>query len=729
VLPLLSPTFFQFSRRVFMEQTLTACLLGVLYCAVRALDEDRPRWLLGVGLLTAVGVLTKSYAGGFAATAVVAYLALAGPRRWLWSRPFLLGCALGAVPILGYLALMTHLEPDQFVHQNLLPFRIRTAGQFSWYRFGRWFYYTMPLRSDPLVYVGGVGALGFLSWRARVDASLKPVRLLLAYVLISYAVWDSASAKRLYYLVPVFPAMAIALAVLVGRLAPAGRPRTVALAVAVGLFPILQASEYLDAKLDPEAALEELGQELDGLLPEDELVFRYNDFFAATELYLGRRAVGLTPSPEMLSDFRRILVLGEQDIVRDGRPTAVYALFAETVRAGRPFQIVAEEAALGKLMPGTPGLHPWLGVAEPDGGTLWFASTQPPPARWTSSLEPHRDGYGVALAWRVAQGDLPGITALLADAETRYGAEFAASLGEAHGFRKKAASLESTELRTVDRPTCLVDPDCDYLFSLAHRGATLRAPENTILALHLAEDLGADAVEVDVRRTADDVLVLMHDRTVDRTTNGTGAVSEMTLKQVRALRVPSGFEGVDAQRVPTFLEALRALGPSTLVNVDAKTSRVDLIQRDLAEAGMLGRAWVQTAGQAETPEVGGTWARLLLQPNAKTAEGVAELLPYHPPTIELPAALDVAEVFDACLAGGVKPAQNALGNVDRAAQQDVENGGDGSAPYRVLVDRGVRIIQTDRPDILVPVLDALNAQRGWRRPASADRHRPVPGSR
>jgi hypothetical protein len=144
---------------------------------------------------------------------------------------------------------------------------------------------------------------------------------------------------------------------------------------------------------------------------------------------------------------------------------------------------------------------------------------------------------------------------------------------------------------------------------------------------------------------------------------------------------------------------------------------------------MLGRAWVQTAGQAETPEVGGTWARLLLQPNAKTAEGVAELLPYHPPTIELPAALDVAEVFDACLAGGVKPAQNALGNVDRAAQQDVENGGDGSAPYRVLVDRGVRIIQTDRPDILVPVLDALNAQRGWRRPASADRHRPVPGSR
>lgn len=102
---------------------------------------------------------------------------------------------------------------------------------------------------------------------------------------------------------------------------------------------------------------------------------------------------------------------------------------------------------------------------------------------------------------------------------------------------------------------------------IGHRGAAGAAPENTLPGLEHAREAGADAVEVDVRATADGRLVLLHDRTVDRTTDGSGAVGEMPLEAVRALDAGHAFtpdrgrshpfrgRGV---RIPTLEEALEA---------------------------------------------------------------------------------------------------------------------------------------------------------------------------
>jgi glycerophosphoryl diester phosphodiesterase len=73
---------------------------------------------------------------------------------------------------------------------------------------------------------------------------------------------------------------------------------------------------------------------------------------------------------------------------------------------------------------------------------------------------------------------------------------------------------------------------------VAHRGAAAEAPENTLSAFVLAVDLGADALELDVRRSADDRLVVIHDVTLDRTTGGTGPVSARTAVQLERLGVP-----------------------------------------------------------------------------------------------------------------------------------------------------------------------------------------------
>ena len=85
---------------------------------------------------------------------------------------------------------------------------------------------------------------------------------------------------------------------------------------------------------------------------------------------------------------------------------------------------------------------------------------------------------------------------------------------------------------------------------IAHRGARASEPENTVIAMNKAFECGADAVEVDLRFTCDHKLVVIHDDTLERTTNGTGKVSDMTIEQLRALDAGKG------ERIPELSEAL-----------------------------------------------------------------------------------------------------------------------------------------------------------------------------
>ncbi len=106
---------------------------------------------------------------------------------------------------------------------------------------------------------------------------------------------------------------------------------------------------------------------------------------------------------------------------------------------------------------------------------------------------------------------------------------------------------------------------------ISHRGEHLAHPENTLAAFQAAIDAGADFFELDVRTTSDGRLVLMHDRTVDRTTNGKGLVREMTFEQIRALDAGAKFGPQFAgTAVPTFDEALNLAHGKIGVYVDCK---------------------------------------------------------------------------------------------------------------------------------------------------------------
>ena len=109
----------------------------------------------------------------------------------------------------------------------------------------------------------------------------------------------------------------------------------------------------------------------------------------------------------------------------------------------------------------------------------------------------------------------------------------------------------------------------------AHRGASAYAPENTLEAIELALRMGADGIELDVHRTRDGKLVVIHDETVDRTSNGSGYVKDMTCAELKKLDFSNGFEKYRGARIPTLKEVYGMLrSTQALINVEIKCDRV-----------------------------------------------------------------------------------------------------------------------------------------------------------
>ncbi len=122
---------------------------------------------------------------------------------------------------------------------------------------------------------------------------------------------------------------------------------------------------------------------------------------------------------------------------------------------------------------------------------------------------------------------------------------------------------------------------------IAHRGASAHAPENTLAAFRLAAELGADMVELDVQLSADGVPVVIHDPTLDRTTNGTGLVRDWTLAELKRLDAGGG------EKIPTLEEAIETcqdVGLGLYVEIkDGKTvfPLAELLQRYSLEYGVI----------------------------------------------------------------------------------------------------------------------------------------------
>jgi glycerophosphoryl diester phosphodiesterase len=115
--------------------------------------------------------------------------------------------------------------------------------------------------------------------------------------------------------------------------------------------------------------------------------------------------------------------------------------------------------------------------------------------------------------------------------------------------------------------------DHDHVLNIAHRGASVAAPPNTLAAFEKAIELRADGVEFDVQLSADGVPVVIHDFTVDATTDGSGRVADLTLAQLKQLDAGSCFDpAFTGERIPSLEEVVRAVGNRLLLNIELKTT-------------------------------------------------------------------------------------------------------------------------------------------------------------
>lgn len=131
------------------------------------------------------------------------------------------------------------------------------------------------------------------------------------------------------------------------------------------------------------------------------------------------------------------------------------------------------------------------------------------------------------------------------------------------------------------------DPPPPTVMVIAHRGDSLNAPENTLAAIDTAAST-ADMTEFDVRTTSDGELVLMHDTTIDRTTDGTGAIASMTLAQVRVLDAGSWFSpAFEDEPVPSLAEAIaKSLSDGLVPVIERKAGSAAAYHAAFIEAGL-----------------------------------------------------------------------------------------------------------------------------------------------
>jgi glycerophosphoryl diester phosphodiesterase len=250
--------------------------------------------------------------------------------------------------------------------------------------------------------------------------------------------------------------------------------------------------------------------------------------------------------------------------------------------------------------------------------------------------------------------------------------------------------------------TCLGNPDCTQTLTVAHRGNTSfipYAPENTLAAYEFAWKMGADSIEVDVQSTKDGELVIMHDDTVDRTTNGSGRVEDMTLAEIKELKVISYNKDVPNQHIPTFREALSFLKGKTMIYVDIKTTDIARLVEEIQQEDMIDSCYLLIYSVAEGCAARSQNAFVSLLAAVHTKDEAQEFIDALSPIVMFEMLYEdiKPDVADFIHSKGIKIHMDALGEFDIM----------GKFGFKLMLNRGVDSIQSDRIDILVPYLRGL----------------------
>lgn len=245
---------------------------------------------------------------------------------------------------------------------------------------------------------------------------------------------------------------------------------------------------------------------------------------------------------------------------------------------------------------------------------------------------------------------------------------------------------------------------------VSHRADWRNHPENSLPAIEGSIAAGVEMVEIDLQRTKDGHLVLMHDVTVDRTTTGTGKVADLMLADILALRLRDGLGSPTGFRVPTLREALLVARGRILLNLDKSYRYLSEIFPILEATGTSAQVLVKGPGTVAEVQSAhyGIFAKVVYMPVANfgkpdAAGFVRDWVREKPCAIEFVFSEwtnEVEEAFALCREQGVRIWVNTLWPQLAGGLSDDLALYSPASVYGVLLDRGVSIIQTDRPATL-----------------------------
>lgn len=265
------------------------------------------------------------------------------------------------------------------------------------------------------------------------------------------------------------------------------------------------------------------------------------------------------------------------------------------------------------------------------------------------------------------------------------------------------------------------NPASKRVLVIAHRGDWRNYPENSLGAIESVIRMGVDIVELDLKLTRDSVLVLMHDRTIDRTTTGKGRVADLDYDSIARCRLRTAHHAAPTRyRVPTLREALAACKDRIVVNVDQGYEYYDRVLAIAEELGMTDQVLIKGKRSAAdvAAEFSGRSRNLMYMPviDILKPQGRA-LYDEYRHTGAVPPAFELcwnapSEQAESCareiVAGGSRLWVNTLwpslcGGEESGMYDDCafENGVEA---YGRALDMGATMIQTDRPELLIGYL-------------------------
>ena len=264
--------------------------------------------------------------------------------------------------------------------------------------------------------------------------------------------------------------------------------------------------------------------------------------------------------------------------------------------------------------------------------------------------------------------------------------------------------------------------NCDEksVLVVSHRGDWRNFPENSLEAIESAIMMGVDIIEIDLQRTKDGELILMHEATLNRTSTGEGAIADTTLAYIQTLKLRNGCNIRTKHKVPTLKEALLLAKDKVMLNLDKADRYFQQVYELLIETGTTKQ--IVMKGNKSAEEVKALYGNYLkdviympiVDLDNENAELQIEMFisDMHPVAFELLFREDSNPLpikLKDSLKGRTLIWYNTLwdtmagGHDDDASLVDFDNG------YGHLIDKlGARIIQTDRPQLLLDYLRSRN---------------------